>query len=100
MGDEGKYTHCDVCGRRYEPGAPADGWLEVTVEGDGGYASPDFCSQAHAVRWFSESSLPLTAITIKAPTARDRLADIALALPFIAVAAFTLIGLWTVISWI
>jgi hypothetical protein len=98
--DEEGYTRCDFCARRYEPGQPSAEWLEIMVERDGRYAAPDFCSQEHAARWFSEPLPALTPITIMDRTMRDRLADITLALPFIAVAALAAIGLWTVIRWI
>ncbi|WP_432948098.1 hypothetical protein ACQPXM_12765 [Kribbella sp. CA-253562] len=70
------------------------------VERDGGYASPDFCSQEHAAQWFSEPLAPLTPLTIRERTARDRVVDVGLALPYVAVAGLAATGLWTVINWI
>lgn len=103
MVDDDGYTRCEVCDRRYEPGQPSADWLDVTVERDDHYANPDFCSQEHAAQWFAQPSLelePSTPFTPMQRTTRDRLVDIALALPFIAIAAFLGIGLWTVIHWI
>jgi hypothetical protein len=96
--DHEGYTRCDVCRLRYEPGQPSADWLEVMVERDGRYASPDFCSREHAAQWFSERLAPFTATTNLERTARDRLVDVGLALPFIAVAGLAATGLWTVIK--
>ncbi|MEV6282006.1 hypothetical protein [Kribbella sp. NPDC051770] len=100
MVDNDGYTRCEVCELRYEPGEPADEWLAVTVERDGGHATPDFCSQEHAAQWFSESLPSFEPVTIMKPTLRDRLTDIGVALPFGAVAVLAAIGLWTAIGWI